>query len=257
LIKTDTLKVGQSRGAIQARAHRERTPEKTHSHTEIDRATLNTDGDIGPAEFLSMMHAGAKAIFAARDHLCELDGEIGDGDHGITMEIGWKAVLKAHSTINETATITQISYSIATVFLDAVGASAGPLYATGFRTAGEAVSDRLNLDAISMAKWLDGLAQGIAARGQTRIGEKTMLDAWRPAADAALALAQEGASTSVCLSGAGEAAKEHAAATAGMRSAKGRSKKLGARVLGHIDPGAESAAILMTAWANNFSKDSK
>lgn len=255
--ETPALKVGQSRGSIHARPHRGRTHEKTHSHTEIDRADLNTDGDIGPAEFLSMMHSGAEAIFAARNHLCELDGKIGDGDHGITMEIGWKAVLEAHSTMNETATITQISDCIANVFLEAVGASAGPLYATGFRTAGEAVSDRLNLDAISIAKWLDGLAQGIAARGQTQIGEKTMLDTWRPAADAALALAREGASTSVCLSGAADAAKEHAAATAGMRSAKGRSKKLGARVLGHIDPGAESAAILMTAWANNFSKKSK
>lgn len=108
----------------------------------------------------------------------------------------------------------------------------------------------MNLDANSLARWLDGLAQGIATRGQTQLGEKTMLDAWRPAADAALAHAKKGASTYVCLRAASDAARAGAAATADMSSAKGRSKKLGARVLGHIDPGAESAAILMAAWAN-------
>ena len=247
--ETPALRVEQSQGAAEARPRQERASEPARSAKAVDHEALKTGGDIGPPEFLAMIHAGAEAIFAARDRLCELDGEIGDGDHGITMETGWKAVLEDLSSIGENTTITEICDRIADVFLDAVGASAGPLYATGFGTAGQAVSDRLNLDATSLAKWLDGLAQGIATRGEAKLGEKTMLDAWRPAADAALAHAKEASSAYICLSAASEAAKAGAVATAGMRSAKGRSKKLGDRALGHIDPGAESAAILMAAWS--------
>jgi dihydroxyacetone kinase len=81
-----------------------------------------------------------------------------------------------------------------------------------------------------------------------------MLVAWRPAADAALALARTGAAMRDCLNAASEAAGKGAAATADMHSAKGRSKKLGKRVLGHVDPGAESAAILISAWADNSAR---
>ena len=252
--ETPALRVGQSQAAVQTRRPQNRISTKSPGTTAIDRARLKTDGDIGPREFNAMMRAGAEAIFAARDHLCRLDGAIGDGDHGITMEIGWKAVLDAMSSANPDAPITETCNRIADAFLAAVGASAGPLYASAFKAAGQAVSDRLNLDAISLAGWLDGLAQGIAARGQAQPGEKTMLDAWRPAADAALEHANTGAATSACLSAASAAARTGAAATADMPSAKGRSKKLGARVLGHIDPGAESAAILMAAWADTLTK---
>lgn len=247
--ETPALKVGRSQEVVQAQRLPKRAPTKTQSNTSIDRDTLKTDGDIGPREFLAMMRTGAEAIFAARDHLCVLDGVIGDGDHGVTMEIGWKAVLDALSMSDPDTPVTETCDRIAEAFLSAVGASAGPLYASGFKAAGQAVSDRLNLDAMSLARWLDGLAQGIATRGKTQLGEKTMLDAWRPAADAALKQAKTGASTDACLSAASDAARTGSEATAQMHSAKGRSKKLGARVLGHIDPGAASAAILVAAWA--------
>lgn len=108
------------------------TPAKTDSTIAIDRDTLKTDGDIGSREFVAMMGAGAEAIFAARDHLCELDGAIGDGDHGITMEIGWNAVLGALSTADPDTPISETCDRIADAFLAAVGASAGPLYASAF-----------------------------------------------------------------------------------------------------------------------------
>jgi dihydroxyacetone kinase len=246
--ETPALKVGQSQGTVQAQRLSRRAPTSTQSNPAIDRDTLKTDGDIGPREFVAMMRNGAEAIFAARDQLCVLDGVIGDGDHGITMEIGWKAVLDALSMSDPDTPVTETCNRIAEAFLSAVGASAGPLYASGFKAAGQAVSDRLNLDAMSLARWLDGLAQGIATRGKTQLGEKTMLDAWRPAADAALKQARTGASTHACLRAASAAARTGSEATAQMHSTKGRSKKLGARVLGHIDPGAESAAILVAAW---------
>ncbi len=215
-----------------------------------DRANLCTDGEIGPAEFRTMMRAGAEAIFAAVDRLCALDGEIGDGDHGVTMEIGWKAVLSAMDNADPDMTITDLCNVIANSFLSAVGASAGPLYASGFGAAGRAVSDRWALDAGALAAWLDGMAQGIATRGGAASGDKTMLDAWLPAAEAATAAARESAPLPDTLKRAREAARRGAEATAQMQSGKGRSQKLGERSIGHLDPGAESAALLLAAWSD-------
>lgn len=255
--ETPALRVGQSERYKATRPDLSRARVVPRGSQSIDRNTLKTEGDIGPDAFCGMMQAGAEAIFAARDELCALDGEIGDGDHGITMEIGWKAVLDALAREGPELTITELCDRISEAFLEAVGASAGPLYASGFQSAGQAVSDRLNLDAMSVAKWIDGLARGIATRGQTNLGEKTMLDVWRPAADAASARARDGASIGYCLRAASDAGQASAVKTAGMISRKGRSKKLGERVLGHVDPGAQSAAILLTAWAEcstNFSR---
>lgn len=255
--ETPALRVGQSERSTATRPDRSRIRVAPRGSQSIDRETLRTEGDIGPDAFRGMMQAGAKAIFAARDELCALDGKIGDGDHGVTMEIGWKAVLDALTEEGPEVTITELCDWISEVFLEAVGASAGPLYASGFQSAGQAVSDRLNLDAMSVAKWLDGLARGIAKRGQTKPGEKTMLDVWRPAADAAFACARDGASTMHCLRAASQAARAGAAKTAGMMSSKGRSQKLGERVLGHVDPGAQSAAILLTAWTEGLANRSR
>ncbi|WP_099824673.1 dihydroxyacetone kinase subunit DhaL [Oceaniglobus indicus] len=219
------------------------------SNPAVPRAELATSGPVTPAVFRHMMAASAQAIFDARDRLCELDGAIGDGDHGITMEIGWKAAVAALDDAAPDATIAQLSDTIAAAFLDAVGASAGPLYATGFRTAGAAVSDRLNLDSAALVAWLRGIGDGIAARGGAAIGDKTMLDAWLPAIDAATAALARGGDVAACLAAAAEGAAAGAGDTTGMQSRRGRSKKLGARSVGHQDPGAASSAIILAAWS--------
>ena len=147
------------------------------------------------------------------------------------------------------ATISELCNVMAQAFLDAVGASAGPLYATAFSTAGVAVSDRLNLDAAATVAWLAGMTEGIASRDGATAGEKTMIDAWAPAVlDASRAL-EQGASVASCMMAAAEGAARGAEATIQMQSNRGRSKKLGSRSIGHRDPGAASAAIMIAAWA--------
>lgn len=228
-------------------------PARQRSVAATDEPVLKGDllasGDITPHLFLTMMRAGAIAIFEARDHLCVLDGQIGDGDHGITMEIGWKAVLSELGDIEENVTITDICNRIANAFLEAVGASAGPLYGSGFLEAGKSVSDRLNMDERALVEWLNGMAQGIAKRGGAVVGDKTMLDAWAPAAAAAAKAANAGADCRECLVAAARAANEGADQTRDMKSRKGRSQKLGARSVGHVDPGAVSAALLINSWS--------
>lgn len=213
----------------------------------IDRTTLVADGRVTPEVFQSIMRAVASAIHREKDWLSKLDGVIGDGDHGVTMDIGWTAVCKVLDGQTQDAVIAQTCESIAHAFLTAVGASSGPLYAGAFRGAGRAVSNRLNLDGIALAAWIKGMNDGILARGGAQAGDKTMIDAWMPAAEAAAQSAQSGADEVTVLKAACDAAKAGMDHTARIESRRGRSAKLGLRSIGHIDPGAASAYLTLRA----------
>lgn len=172
---------------------------------------------------------------------------IGDGDHGVTIDIGWSAVRKVLAGAPDDETITETCNRIAKAFLDAVSASSGPLYASAFREASARVGDRLNLDADAMVAWIAGMSDGIQSRGGAARGDKTMVDGWSPAATAAQAALHGGADLMGCLEVAAKGAEEGRNSTAGIESKRGRSKKLGARSIGHIDPGAASAHVILPA----------
>ena len=209
---------------------------------------LRREGAVTPAIFRAMMHHVGDQIIAEKDWLSDLDGVIGDGDHGITMEIGWKAVQTALDGLEE-ETIEAICKRMAKAFLDAVGASSGPLYATAFLRAGTAVGDRLNLDGPALAEWLAAALQGIRDRGRAEPGDKTMIDAWAPAVAAARQTARDGGDERAVITAARDGAEAGMKATADLESRRGRSAKLGARSRGHIDPGAASSFVIMRAMA--------
>lgn len=246
---TPALRVGAALDTTHGtrRAPRKRTALEVHAIESLD--DLETSGPVTPSVFRTMMAASAEAIYAQRDVLCELDGAVGDGDHGVTMEMGWKAAMSALADLPETATISKMSYEIGRAFLNAVGASVGPLYSDGFAGASDAVTDRLNLDGSSMAAWVSGLFDGIQRRGDASVGDKTMVDAWAPAVDAALFASRRGVGAAAVMQAAAKAAEQGAETTIQMQSNLGRSKKLGVRSIGHKDPGAASAAIMIAAWA--------
>lgn len=184
-----------------------------------------------------------KALFAAfaarmtteRDHLCKLDGAIGDGDHGIAMEQGMAAAARAAAETE--GTLQDVCNAAAKGFLDAVGASSGPLYATGFLRAGKALGPVKTIPRESLMQIVPAIRDGIVHRGKAEPGQKTMLDAWHPAAEAVLSGADATAVT--------ELAHEGARATSAMIARMGRAERLQERSLGHPDPGAISAAMLI------------
>ncbi|OLP52822.1 dihydroxyacetone kinase subunit L [Rhizobium rhizosphaerae] len=209
----------------------------------------------------------ASAMADARDWLTELDGAIGDADHGITMALGFEAVTAALAREDLDRMAPSALFEIAaTAFLDAVGASTGPLYATAFRRAARflrtqepaasntpaqapslAARPLAPLSTATQAGLLQAMAAGIAERGKGQRGDKTMLDAWIPAAEAAESAAGlDAASLWRAVLPAAEAGAE---ATRSMTAARGRAARLGERSLGHIDPGAASAVILLQAMA--------
>ncbi|MEW9804755.1 dihydroxyacetone kinase subunit DhaL [Mesorhizobium sp. ZMM04-5] len=184
-----------------------------------------------------------KALFAAlaarmqaeRDALCALDGVIGDADHGIAMEQGMSAAAKAAEAAD--GTLQDVINAAAKAFLNAVGASSGPLYATGLLRAGKAAGPRQSMPRDELRQLIVAIRDGIVQRGKAEPGQKTMLDAWAPAAEAAASGAGPDAIA--------KAARAGAESTRAMVATLGRAARLGDRSVGHPDPGAVSASMLV------------
>lgn len=203
---------------------------------------------IDSMALIRMFSAIADALEKDRDRLCALDGVIGDADHGIAMALGFTAARDALAGLDAAATSpTQIFNTAAKSFLNAVGASSGPLYATALMRAGAAVKDKSVLEGADIAQVIQAMAKGIEDRGKATVGEKTMLDAWAPASAAAAQARAESRDMTAILSSAISAARAGAEATKSMIATKGRSSRLGERSLGHIDPGAASAVTILEA----------
>lgn len=178
----------------------------------------------------------------AREMLCVLDGAIGDGDHGSSMAGGFGAINDALRVADQPdpASVMRIA---AQAFLAEVGATVGPLYATGFLEAGKRLQgDPLPLSDLGVV--LSGIADGIRRRGKADPGDKTMLDVWLPAAQTAQRAGPEVADLAQAVAA---TARSAADATRSMIAARGRAARLQDRTIGHLDPGAASAAIVIGA----------
>jgi dihydroxyacetone kinase-like protein len=142
---------------------------------------------------------------------------------------------------------TAVLNMAAKAFLNAGGGSSGPLYATALMRAGAAVKGKPVLDDADVIAILKAMTIGIRDRGKAEPGDKTMLDAWAPAAVAAGEAEAAGQALAGCLDAAVAAARAGAEATKGMVASKGRAERLGERSLGHVDPGAASAVLVIEA----------
>ncbi|MDO5049709.1 MAG: dihydroxyacetone kinase subunit DhaL [Actinomycetaceae bacterium] len=185
-----------------------------------------------------------QAIADARIELIDLDRKIGDGDHGENMDRGFTAVRKAVEK-DEPADIQTALKLVAKTLMSTVGGAAGPLYGTAYLRAAKAADGKAELGAAELADLFEAALGGIQARGKAVEGEKTMVDAWAPAAKAAREAADRGESAADALRAAAAAGREGANATEPMKATKGRASYLGERSIGHLDPGAVSSAILI------------
>lgn len=204
--------------------------------------------DITAKDLIAMFVGIAAAIEAEKGRLSELDGVIGDADHGVTMSIGFSAVNEALSQLDQgSADPATVLSTSAKAFLNAVGATSGPLYATAFIRAAAAIKGRAVLDRDAVVDMVTAMVKGIRDRGKADRGDKTMIDAWLPAAEAAEAARLAGRDLSECLDAALFAAQAGAEATKSMVASKGRASRLGERAIGHMDPGAASAVVILGA----------
>ncbi|MFP3713546.1 dihydroxyacetone kinase subunit DhaL [Puerhibacterium sp. TATVAM-FAB25] len=195
------------------------------------------------------VRTAADAVAANRDALTELDRQIGDGDHGANLDRGFRAVvakLDEAAPDGGPAQVGDVLKLVATTLMSTVGGAAGPLYGTAFLRASK-VCGRESIEAPSVVALLEAALEGIEARGHAHPGEKTMVDAWQPAVEAAGKVAGDGGDGLAVLRAAADAADAGATATVPLVATKGRASYLGERSAGHEDPGARSTALLLRA----------
>jgi len=189
--------------------------------------------------------------------LTALDQAIGDGDHGTNMDRGFGAIgalLDAGRPEGDgpQAVAAARLKTAGRTLISTVGGAAGPLYGTALMRAGTSVADATS-DASGGAAAvaaLDAAIAGIQQLGKATPGEKTMLDALVPAVEAGRAAVASGAAGAEVARTMAEAAEAGALATIPMLATKGRASYLGERSVGHQDPGATSAALLLRALAD-------
>ncbi|WP_245550950.1 dihydroxyacetone kinase subunit DhaL [Nocardia paucivorans] len=191
------------------------------------------------------MRCFAELIDEHADELTGLDAAIGDADHGSNMRRGTAAVVAEFS---ESVPVTAADRlrQIGMTLIRTVGGASGPLYGTFFLCCAT-VAAGSELDTPSFAAGFRAGVDGIVTRGKAESGDKTMFDALLPAADALDERLAAGASLADALDAAVAAAEAGRAATIPMIARKGRASYLGERSIGHQDPGATSAALLVRA----------
>jgi dihydroxyacetone kinase-like protein len=175
------------------------------------------------------------------DYLTQLDAAIGDGDHGINMTRGFQAVGKALAGQADMPP-GRVLILAGKTLVSTVGGASGPLWGSALRAAGRSMGDVEGFDGEGLADALDAALAAVVDLGAAAPGDKTMVDALTPATAALRERLVAGGSIA-------EAAEAGAVSTVPMQARKGRASYLGERSIGHQDPGATSAALIMRALA--------
>ena len=196
---------------------------------------------VQPETFKSLLKAAAEQVIASAPELTSLDQAIGDGDHGTNMKRGFEAVLGKLDAISAQP-LNEAFKSIGKTLVMTVGGASGPLYGSFFLAAGEALSQDKHLPD-DLADVFGSGVDAVSARGRSQAGEKTMLDVLVPV----LETLKAGAGQPDLIARVRATAAEAVERTVPMQATKGRASFLGARSVGHVDPGARSSCVLLQA----------
>jgi dihydroxyacetone kinase-like protein len=198
---------------------------------------------VSLADLRSWLAEFARLVAEHRDELTALDAAIGDADHGNNLDRGMTAVVAGLAG----ETVARLFKQSGMTLVSTVGGASGPLYGTFFLRFAGASGEVTELTAAKFAAATRAGLDGVVARGKAEAGDKTMFDALEPAVSA-LEAGLDG-SLADALKAAAAAADSGRDATIEMHARKGRASYLGERSVGHQDPGATSAALLIRAAA--------
>jgi phosphoenolpyruvate---glycerone phosphotransferase subunit DhaL len=201
---------------------------------------------LQPETFKSLVRAAAERVIASAPELTALDQAIGDGDHGANMKRGFEAVLGKLDAIGAQP-LDEALKALGKTLVMTVGGAAGPLYGSFFMAAGDALSHSKRLPE-DLAEVFGSGVIAVSARGRSQPGEKTMLDVLFPV----LEVLKAEAGRPDLIERVRAAATEATARTVPMQATKGRASFLGARSIGHVDPGARSSCVLLHAVCNTL-----
>lgn len=207
---------------------------------------MNKSG-MSALELRLCLESVAEAVVREEAHLTSLDSAIGDGDHGITMRIGFEALTRKLASLDEKADLERVFGEAGKSFMGATGGAIGVLLGAMLTASGKALSGCTEMGPAEFKRVLEAMESSLIKLGKAKPGDKTILDAVHAAYEA---VTDSGHQDLVTLSTmAAEAAAKGAQNTADMLCARGRASRLGNRVLGHPDPGAVSFSIVLEAMA--------
>ncbi|NVP58684.1 dihydroxyacetone kinase subunit DhaL [Mycoplana rhizolycopersici] len=187
--------------------------------------------------------AMADRIVENRAYLSEIDGKIGDGDHGVNMAKGFG--MAAERLKGKDLSLAASLETLGTILMTEIGGSMGPLYGVMFTEFAEKLEGVDAIDAAAYSRMLHAGLEGIQSIGSAKVGDKTLLDTFVPAVEAFDKAAADGKSFGEALDALVAAAEIGRDSTINLVAKIGRASRLGERSLGVLDAGATSCAIIL------------
>lgn len=191
----------------------------------------------------------ADVIIANKAYLSEIDGKIGDGDHGVNMAKGFG---RAADRLDAGGTLGDAMQVLSDVLMSEIGGSMGPLYGMMFSDMADAVDGAQTIDAATFGAMLRAGVDGVQEIGSAKVGDKTLMDTAIPALDAFDAALADGADFKVALAAMKAAAETGRDSTIDLVAKLGRSARLGERSRGVLDAGATSCCMILTGFADGI-----
>lgn len=213
----------------------------------IGECTVNNS--IGNDHNAAVILSVCTAIQEHKAMLSEIDGEMGDGDHGVNMSKGFKL---AEGRIPSDASISEACEIVSDTLIDDIGGSMGPIYGTFFSSCAEALSDCRVLDAQVCDRMLKDIVENLMDLTGAKPGDKTLIDTLIPAQAAFSEAYIQESSFALCLERMSIAAEMGWRATKAMQAQVGRAARLGERSIGHLDAGATSCCIILQTLAREI-----
>ncbi|MEJ2751669.1 MAG: dihydroxyacetone kinase subunit DhaL [Candidatus Promineifilaceae bacterium] len=201
---------------------------------------------VSKKQIVQWLEDTAAVLHENKDYLTDLDRAIGDADHGINMDRGFRKVMEKLPSVAD-KDIGNILKTTGMTLISSVGGAAGPLYGTFYMRSGMAVAVKEELDNDDVVKMLKDGVDGIVQRGRAQLEDKTMYDAWAPAIEALVSALGNGDDLPAAMSSAVAAAEAGMKSTIPLQAKKGRASYLGERSIGHQDPGATSSYLILNA----------
>jgi len=182
-------------------------------------------------------------------YLSDIDGAIGDGDHGINMSKGFSLAEKnlPNIAVDLSASLAMLGDTL----LTEIGGSMGPLYGTTFLDMADVCRGKTEIDSVTFLAMLKAAVGAIQSLGDAKRGDKTLLDTLLPAVEAFEESVNAGDRFAVALGKMVQAAEAGKESTRDLVAKIGRASRLGERSRGHLDPGATSCYLILQAFADS------
>ncbi len=205
---------------------------------------------ISTLDLRRMLDFAGRKIIAQEAYLNSLDAALGDGDHGITMRLGFQAIADALSKLDPAAGLDIIFRKAGMSFMGGTGGAIGVIFGKMLVSGAGPLHGAQQFGTVEFNILLREMELAVINTGKAKVGDKTILDAVHAANQVLSGPDAENEDLAFVVSSAAQAAEKAAQDTAGMICRVGRASRLGARTLGCPDPGAVSFGIILRAMAD-------